>query len=137
MENTELYDYASQAAQELPGAELTYPFGSEWDVWKVRGKVFLLLSNLQGENIVNLKVDPFDGQALRSTYPEITPGYHMNKKHWITVRAGGSVNHQLLKELVLESYVLVVEGLPKSQQPVDVASFGRPSSEPDEKDEAS
>ncbi|MFS0865888.1 MmcQ/YjbR family DNA-binding protein [Microbacterium sp. 179-B 1A2 NHS] len=111
--------------RELPGAELTHPFGPEWDVYKVRGRVFLLLTELRGQQVVTLKTDPEDSRALREAYPDITPGYHMNKKHWITVHPGGALDAGLLDDLVTDSYLLVVENLPKRTRPVDPAAFAR------------
>ncbi|MDN5729266.1 MmcQ/YjbR family DNA-binding protein, partial [Corynebacterium casei] len=112
-------------AQELPGTELTHPFGPDFDVWKIRGKMFLFLTVLDGEPIVDLKAEPLDSEALRSTHQDITPGWHMNKKHWITVRPGGTVDALLFYELVTDSYLLVIETLPKKKQPVDPQSFAR------------
>jgi predicted DNA-binding protein (MmcQ/YjbR family) len=66
---------------------------------------------------VVLKADPDNAAALREQYDDITPGYHMNKTHWITVDGGGTVNEKLVKELVTDSYRLVVGGLPKSARP--------------------
>ncbi len=45
----------------------------------------------------------------------ISPGYHMNKKHWITVESG---------ELVTDSYRLVVAHLPKAERPVGPHTYG-------------
>ena len=94
-------------------------------MWKVCGKVFMLQAEVTGDPIVILKAAPADGEALRSAHPEITPGYHMNKKHWITVNPGGTVDAELLDDLVTESFLLVVEGLPKREQPVDPQMFGQ------------
>ncbi|MGW5590592.1 MmcQ/YjbR family DNA-binding protein, partial [Streptomyces sp. NPDC003857] len=66
-----------------------------------------------------LKADPDDAAALREQYTGITPGYHMNKTHWITVEGGDTINEKLVKELITDSYHLVVSGLPKSKQPTD------------------
>ena len=89
----------------------------------------MLLTVLAGEPIVNLKADPEDAKALREAYPDITPGYHMNKKHWITVRPGGQVDEALVRDLVTDSYLLVVEKLPRAQRPVDPQLFARPAPE--------
>lgn len=125
MDQNELQQMAHQRAVELPGSELTYPFGADWDVWKVRGKVFMLQTKLTGAEQVILKIDPLDGEALRSGYAEITTGYHMNKKHWISVHPGEGIDGELLRDLVTESYLLVVEKLPQRERPVDVYSFGQ------------
>lgn len=127
MHGKELQERAEERTQELPGAELTHPFGVDWDVYEVRGKVFMLQTVLAGEPIVILKAAPADGLSLRTAREDITPGYHMNKRHWITLHSGGGLDAAFVDELVTESYLLVVENLPKKQQPVDPATFGQPS----------
>lgn len=85
----------------------------------------MLLTAVTGEPIVILKATPADGEALRSTHEDITPGYHMNKRHWITLSPGGSIAKGLVDELVTESYLLVVENLPRTERPVDPETFGQ------------
>ncbi|MGJ7561856.1 MmcQ/YjbR family DNA-binding protein, partial [Brevibacterium casei] len=81
-----------------------------------------------------------DIAVLRDAYAEIAPGYHMSKKHWITVAGRGDPGEQgetseqgetesnfdadLLHDLVLESYCLVVAKLPVRDRPVDPMTFG-------------
>lgn len=125
MDGRELHERTAARSEELPGAELTHPFGDEWNVYKVRGKVFMLQSELDGVPIVNLKAAPADGRALRESHADIIPGYHMNKRHWITVRAGGAIDPELLDDLVTESYLLVVANLPKYLRPVNPDTFGQ------------
>jgi len=125
MPGTDIQALATARAAELPGAELTHPFGDEWDVYKVRGKVFMLLTELAGEQVVTLKSAPEDSVRYQRTFASITPGYHMNKRHWITVRAAEELDATLIGELVTDSYLLVVEKLPVAQQPVDPARFGQ------------
>jgi predicted DNA-binding protein (MmcQ/YjbR family) len=120
-----LQEQARERAQELPGAGLEYPFGPEWEVFKVRDKVFMLLTEVTGEPIVIIKAAPEDGMALREQHKDITPGYHMNKQHWITLHPGGDLRKQLVDDLITESYLLVVEGLPHAKRTVDLATFGR------------
>ncbi|MEC5198425.1 putative DNA-binding protein (MmcQ/YjbR family) [Arthrobacter sp. PL16] len=127
MQGKELQQRASERVRELPGAELTHPFGADWDVYKVRGKVFMLHTEVTGEPIVILKATPGDAHLLREAYDDITPGYHMNKKHWITLHPNGRIEATLVEDLVTESYLLVLEKLPKNQQPVDPTTFGQPS----------
>ncbi|MCK2037543.1 MmcQ/YjbR family DNA-binding protein [Microbacterium sp. SSW1-49] len=124
MDAKELTSTAAARAEELPGSERENPFGPEWDVYKVRGRVFLLLP-VDGTGRVTLKSHPDDAVALRETFADIVPGYHMNKKHWITLNPGASLEEGLVTELVTESYLLVVEKLPRAQRPVDPALFGR------------
>jgi predicted DNA-binding protein (MmcQ/YjbR family) len=125
LKGTKLQERAAARTQELPGAELEHPFGEDWDVYKVRGKVFMLLTEVTGEPIVVLKATPADSKALRESHEHITPGYHMNKKHWITLSEGKDIDALLVDDLVTESYLLVVETLRKAQQPVDPSRFGQ------------
>ncbi|MDQ4212559.1 MmcQ/YjbR family DNA-binding protein [Microbacterium capsulatum] len=117
--------WAAARAEELPEADVDQPFGPEVDVFRVRGKMFMALSRSTGEPIVTLKASPPDAEALRSSFPAIIPGYHMNKKHWVTLRSDGSLPQDLVEELVTEAYRLVVASLPKAQRPVDPEVFGR------------
>ena len=125
MQGNRLQQQAARRTQQLPDAELTHPFGADWDVFKVRGKVFMLQTDITGEPIVILKAEPSEAKALRAAHSDVTPGYHMNKRHWITLHPDGALDAQHVDELVTESYLLVVAGLPKSQQPVDPDTFGR------------
>ena len=125
MNGDTLQQRARDRVQELPGAELEHPFGPDWEVFKVRGKVFMLLTEFRDDPMVILKTDPEDGKALREQFPDITPGYHMNKRHWITLRPGGTLPKPLVDDLVTESYLLVVENLPRAKRPVDPGTFGR------------
>lgn len=125
MQGDPLQQYARDRVEELPGAGLEHPFGPHWEVFTVRGKVFMLLTEVTGEPIVILKAAPEDGRALREQYAGITPGYHMNKRHWITLHPGGDLPEQLVEDLVTESYLLVVENLPRAERPVDPDSFGQ------------
>jgi predicted DNA-binding protein (MmcQ/YjbR family) len=125
MHGSELQERATRRADELPGAELTHPFGEEWDVHKVRGKVFMLQTGATGEPIVTLKARPDDSRRLREAFADVIPGYHMNKRHWISLKPGGGLDAALVDDLVTESYLLVVEGLPKHLRPVDPTTFGQ------------
>ncbi|MGC4233802.1 MAG: MmcQ/YjbR family DNA-binding protein [Niabella sp.] len=91
------------------GAEETLPFGPDTLVYKVNGKIFLL-TGLDSEPLsFNVKCDPDKALELREAYPCVTPGYHMNKKHWNTVIADGSIPPRLLKEWIDDSYNLVAK----------------------------
>jgi predicted DNA-binding protein (MmcQ/YjbR family) len=89
----------------------SFPFDDDALVFKVMGKMFALTS--LEEKTINLKCDPEKAIALREQYPSVTPGYHMNKKYWNTVRLDGSIPEKLIREWIVDSYSLVVEGLPK------------------------
>jgi predicted DNA-binding protein (MmcQ/YjbR family) len=98
---------------DLPGSEETYPFGDEVAVMKVGGKMFALVP-LGGEASVNLKCDPSRALELRAAYAGIRPGYHQDKRHWNTVDLDGSVEDDVVRGLVADSYDLVVARLPRS-----------------------
>ena len=125
MNGDKLQEHARARAQELSCANLEHPFGPGWDVYKVREKVFMLLTDVTGEPVVIVKTDPEDGKALREQHDEITPGYHMNKKHWITLHPSGGLSKTLIDDLVTESYLLVVANLPHAKRPVDPAMFSQ------------
>ncbi|MFJ9035882.1 MmcQ/YjbR family DNA-binding protein [Streptomyces sp. NPDC102406] len=93
-----------------------FPFNPEISVFKVLGKMFAL-SSLDGRPLtVNLKCDPEDAVRLREEYEGvIVPGWHMNKRHWNTVRVGG-LPDRFVRELVEDSYDLVVAGLPRAER---------------------
>ncbi|KZO59992.1 cytoplasmic protein [Dietzia sp. HMSC21D01] len=121
----ELQKCAAARARELPASTLEFPFGPDFDVFKVRGKMFMFHAKVEGEPQVILKALPSDSMSLRAAHADITPGYHMNKQHWISLHPGGTLTAEMVDELVTESYRLVVAGLPKGQQPVEPETFGR------------
>jgi predicted DNA-binding protein (MmcQ/YjbR family) len=116
-------EWSAARAEELPGSERTHQATGDWEVWKVSGKVFMLQTSMPGEPVVILKADPADALALREAHTDITPGYHMDKTHWITLHPGGGIDAGLVDDLVTDSYLLVVDGLPKRQRPVDPETF--------------
>jgi predicted DNA-binding protein (MmcQ/YjbR family) len=113
-----LQELAIRTATELPDATHEHPFGPEWDVLKVSGRVFLLVTEAPGEPVAIVTCDPQDGEALRQQHAGITPGYHMNERHWITLHGERDLTPSLVTELVRDSYLLVLDGLPRSRRPV-------------------
>lgn len=97
------------------GAGENFPFDEEILVFSVKGKMFCLTNINQYERI-NLKCDPDEAIELREQYAEVTAGWHMNKKHWNSVRIDGKIPNKLLKTWIVNSYDLVVKGLPKKAQ---------------------
>jgi predicted DNA-binding protein (MmcQ/YjbR family) len=89
------------------GVEESLPFGPNVLVYKVSGKIFLLLS-LDDEPLqFNVKCDPELAIELREQFSCVHPGYHMNKKHWNTILVDGSASSKQLKEWIDHSYILV------------------------------
>lgn len=99
-----------------PEAEEDFPFGPETAVFRVQGKLFALLGERNGVVSVNLKCDPERAIGLRDLFAAVTPGYHMNKRHWNTVLDDSSIPVGELQRMVDHSYALVVRGLTKSQR---------------------
>jgi predicted DNA-binding protein (MmcQ/YjbR family) len=101
---------------EKKGVEEGFPFGSDIIVFKVMGKVFLIADLQEQPLTFNVKCDPEKAVELRERYSCITPGYHMNKKHWNTIVSDGSVSSALIKEWVSDSYNCVIAKLPKAMK---------------------
>lgn len=104
-----LRDYCLSKA----GVEETLPFGPDTLVYKVAGKAFVLTSLNADPFRFNVKCDPDLALELREQYSCVQPGYHMNKKHWNTIIADGSVSNKIIKEWIDHSYQIVIDGLPK------------------------
>ena len=84
-----------------------FPFGESTLVFKIKGKIFLLMGLDSADFSFNVKCDPAHAIELREQYASVLPGYHMNKKHWNTVMVDGSLTDKQLKEMIDESYNLV------------------------------
>ncbi|MFD2144300.1 MmcQ/YjbR family DNA-binding protein [Mucilaginibacter antarcticus] len=92
------------------------PFGEDTLVFKVAGKIFLLIGLEKGDRF-NVKCDPELAIELRERHPEVQPGYHMNKKLWNTVAMDGTLTRKQLLEMIDHSYAEVVKSLPKKRKP--------------------
>ncbi|PRY15703.1 putative DNA-binding protein (MmcQ/YjbR family) [Pontibacter ummariensis] len=99
-----------------PATTEELPFDDDTLVFKVCGKMFALCSLAAYANGIALKCDPDQAVYLREAYPQVKPGYHMNKKHWNTVLPEAGVPENLLRQWIEDSYQLVVAKLPKAQQ---------------------
>ena len=98
------------------GAVEEFPFGPDVMVFKVSGKIFALISLNDNPLRMNLKVVPENGDMLRTIFSCITPGYHMNKRHWISVELNGELKDKNLRDIIDDSYELVVSKLTKIQK---------------------
>lgn len=98
----------------LPCVILDYPFGEDIHVYKVEDKIFAIYSKDANTERINLKCDPEYAQQLRALFSEVTPGYHMNKKHWNTIDLKGDLPESEIFNLVDHSYNLIVKKLPKA-----------------------
>ena len=110
----------------LDGAELTHPFGVDTAVFKVGGKIFAILSLHEDPPRVTLKCDPDYAILLAQQFDEIAPGYHMNKRHWITATLSSTLSADLVDDLIGVSYDLVVAALAADVRSALRASGERP-----------
>lgn len=112
--NKTLEFWRSTCSAKLGSEEYT-PFGPETLVYKVSGRMFALL-RITPPLSMNLKCDPQEALIIRDTFSAVTPGYHMNKKHWNTIDLEAGLEHDLIKGWIDDSYQLVVQGLTKAQR---------------------
>ena len=98
------------------GVTEDFPFGETTLVFRTGGKIFLLTGLDRSPLQFNVKSDPEKITELRERYDAVKPGYHMNKNHWNTVVVDGSIPEKLLREMIDESYLLIIKSLPKKDQ---------------------
>jgi predicted DNA-binding protein (MmcQ/YjbR family) len=98
---------------DCPGSVEDFPFGPETSVFKVHGKVFALTALERTPLEVSVKCEPGLAVDLRATYDAVRPGYHLNKRHWNTITLDGRLPDRLVRDLIEDSYDLVVSALPK------------------------
>lgn len=91
----------------MPGARLDYPFGEEVAVYKVKDKMFALVTEKSDPVRISLKCDPLLAETLRAKYETVMPGYHLNKKHWNTIVLSGQLSREEVQALIRLSYDLV------------------------------
>jgi predicted DNA-binding protein (MmcQ/YjbR family) len=96
------------------GAVPEYPFGPDVRAYKAGGKVFALVP--EDGSSISLKCDPALAEILRGRYASITPGYHLNKRHWNTIAMDGAVPAAEIAEMVRHSHELIVRSLTKAQR---------------------
>lgn len=119
MDGEQIQRCAAAVASQLPRADQDFPFGDETTAYRVAGKIFILIATPYARPLVNLKVDPEHSEVLRQTVAGVEPGWHMNKKHWISLTGSEAITEELVTELVHESYELVVESLPRKDRPLE------------------
>ncbi len=89
-----------------------------WHRYMIADKLFcaVCLDDDGKPYYITLKLTPARGDALRQMYPDILPGYYMNKVHWNSVKADGEVPDDLLKQMLDEAYALVLASFSKKKQ---------------------
>jgi predicted DNA-binding protein (MmcQ/YjbR family) len=112
MRATALRDYCLA----FRGSIETFPFGPQTSVFKVAGKMFALSQLAQSPLQVSVKCEPLLAEQLREAHEAVAPGYHLNKRHWNTVTIDGSLADQTIRDMIEDSYDLVVSQLPISRR---------------------
>jgi predicted DNA-binding protein (MmcQ/YjbR family) len=98
------------------GSEEAFPFGPETSVFKVAGRMFALSRLAERPLKVSLKCEPLLAEQLRAAHRSVLPGYHLNKRHWNTVIIDGSLSANVVKDMIEDSYDLVVSRLPAARR---------------------
>lgn len=117
MERSDRYAWFDEFCLSQAGA--TKDYKPEWSAarYLVREKMFAMHGgDKYGKPILTLKLDPAFGSMLRQQYPDIVPGYYMNKTHWNSLYLDGDVPDDVVKDMIVQSYTLILHSLSKSVQ---------------------
>ncbi|WP_160050434.1 MULTISPECIES: MmcQ/YjbR family DNA-binding protein [unclassified Nocardiopsis] len=112
------------AALWFPETTESEPFGPGTLVYKVAGQKMFALIRGEDPATVNLKCDPGLALELRHQFPAVTPGYHMNKRHWNSVLLDGTVPDDEIMEMLRHSYVLAAGSLRRADRDRVLAVLG-------------
>lgn len=99
-------------AMALPGVEEDMPYGPDWLIFRIEGKIFLHIRLEAPEPVCAVKLDPYEGEELREHYDGIRPAYHLNKTHWNDLYLE-MLDDRLVRTLIEKSYMIVRSRLPK------------------------
>jgi len=112
------YDWLDKYLMRKKGT--TWDFKEEWQ-WKryqVGGKLYAAVCKGESgqDELITFKLEPLEGELLRKEYPDIIPGYYMNKTHWSSIKINGAAPDEVVRRMADESYRLVLGGLTKKQR---------------------
>ncbi|MCI8594412.1 MAG: MmcQ/YjbR family DNA-binding protein [Oscillospiraceae bacterium] len=117
------YNWLDEYLLALPGAEKDFKEEWQWQRYMIRGKLFAAVcrpdekhGTYGGHPLVNLKCDPRMAELYRAEYPEVLPGFYMDKRNWNAVLLDGALPEDVLREMCGQSHRLVLEKLPKKVQ---------------------
>ena len=116
MNDDQLQQLALEYGQELAFSIQSQPFGPDCEVFKIFDKMFMLIGAYSGKLLVTIKCKPEKSLEYQELYPSISAGYHMNKKHWISIASGDEITTDLLQDLIKDSYDLVAGKLPVKER---------------------
>lgn len=112
------YEWLDEFLMAKKGVNKDFKEEWNWRRYMIDDKMFVAVcydDNNKAE-LITLKLDPMEGDFLRSQYEDIIPGYYMNKTHWNSIKVEGNISDDMLKDLLDKSYDLVLKGLSKKRQ---------------------
>ena len=125
------YPFLDELLKSYPGTAWDFKAEWGWDRYQVGGKMFAAACKpgdehpvYGGHPLLTLKCDPLRSPALREQYPDILPGFYMDKRNWISVFLDGNVPEDVVRQLCQESYELVFGKLTKKMQREIMAKWG-------------
>lgn len=112
------YGWVDQYLMEKRGVTKDFKQEWQWTRYLIGEKLFAAVcKNEEGKDtLITLKLEPSEGDFLRQQYEDIIPGYYMNKLHWNSIKTDGRVPDELLKDMLDQSYQLVLKSLSKKRQ---------------------
>lgn len=117
------YPWLDEYLLQKPGAERDFKVEWQWHRYLLRGKMFAAVCTAgkdhpehKGRTMVSLKCEPLLSELFREKYPDVVPGYYMDKRHWNSVYLDGAVPDDVLRQMCDMSYLLVLHKLPQKVQ---------------------
>ncbi|MDE5910438.1 MAG: MmcQ/YjbR family DNA-binding protein [Lachnospiraceae bacterium] len=112
------YPWIDEYLLSMPSVTKDLQADWNWIRYQIGGKMFaaVCLNNDNKPYYITLKLEPSEGDFLRNQYPDILPGYYMNKVHWNSINPDGEVPDELLKDMLERSYKLVLRGFSQKKQ---------------------
>ena len=111
------YPWLDEYCLGKPGVEKDYK--PEWEATRylIRGKMFAMAGrHKDGRAIFTVKLEPAFGDALRRQFPDVIPGYYMNKVHWNSLYLDGAVPGDIVRDMADRGHALILASLPKKVQ---------------------
>lgn len=112
------YDWIDEFLLVKAGVTKDLQTDWNWIRYQIGGKMFaaVCLDSNNKPHYITLKLNPVEGEFLRQQYEDIIPGYYMNKQHWNSIKADGSISDDLLKDMLDKSYHLILQSFSKKKQ---------------------
>ncbi|MDD2955811.1 MAG: MmcQ/YjbR family DNA-binding protein [Oscillospiraceae bacterium] len=117
------YPWLDEYLLSKPGC--TKDYKAEWGWWRyqVGGKLFAALcqpgpkyTDYDCRELLTVKCEPMLAELLRSQYPDVIPGFYMDKRNWNSIYLDGELPEEVLRRFCDDSYSLVFDKLTKKLQ---------------------